>query len=62
MVTKTQSTEIEILVDGHVFFECGKAGAFKDWSDLSPNARDRLEQIQGQIQALIAEAGTVMNE
>jgi hypothetical protein len=43
-----------------VFWESGKDGLFKDWSELSLGVQERLQQIQAEVDTLVDEAKGLM--
>ncbi|WP_319526523.1 hypothetical protein [uncultured Desulfosarcina sp.] len=62
MIIETTTNTMDIQNGSYAFWENSaiKEGAFKDWSDLSLEVQERLQQIQAEVDALVDEAKGLM--
>lgn len=57
MLIETGSSTIDLQTGGFAFYESkkGKNGTIREWSELTPEAQEKLERIQAEVEALVDE-------
>jgi hypothetical protein len=63
MIIETTTNTVDVRTGNYAFWEStSMEGAFKDWSELSHGAQERLQQIQAEVDALVDEAKGLMGK